>query len=95
MASWRKLFKPWIMARGQAYFECGQMVELKAVGSVVTAEVSGSEADRVEIHRNEERVTRMTCDRPHVAGGENCKHMAAVMHALDKKRHSPGCEASC
>ena len=44
MANWRNLFKPWILARGQEYFECGQVVELKEVGSIVTAEVSGNRA---------------------------------------------------
>ena len=85
MAKWRNLFKPWILARGQEYYECGQVVELKEKGSVVTAEVSGSKAYRVEIQRSGERVTRMVCDCPHAAGGENCKHMAAALYALDEK----------
>ncbi len=89
MASWRNLFKPWILARGQEYFECGYVAELKEVSSVVTAEVSGSKAYRVEIHRNGERVTRMICDCPHAAGGENCKHMAAVLFDLEKKTAQP------
>lgn len=89
MANWRNLFKPWILARGQAYFECGQVVELKVVGPVVTAEVSGSNAYRVEIQRSGERVTRMACNCPHAAGGENCKHMAAVLYALDETMAQP------
>ena len=89
MANWRNLFKPWILSRGQEYFECGQVVEQKEVGSVVTAEVSGSKAYRVEIYRSGERVTRMVCDCPHAAGGENCKHMAAVLLALDEKIAQP------
>lgn len=89
MMSWRNLFKPWILARGQEYFECGQVVELKEVGSIVTAEVSGNRAYYVEIHRSGERVTHMSCDCPHAAGGENCKHMAAVLFALDEKTAQP------
>ena len=89
MANWRNLFKPWILARGQEYFECGQVVDLKEVDSIVTAEVSRSKAYRVEIYRSGERVTRMVCDCPHAAGGENCKHMAAVLFALDEKLAQP------
>lgn len=89
MASWRNMFKPWILVRGQEYYECGQVVELKEVGSVVTAEVSGSKAYRVGIHKSGERVTHMSCDCPHAAGGENCKHMAAVLFALDEKTAQP------
>ena len=89
MANWRNLFKPWILARGQEYFECGQVAELKEVGSVVTAEVSGSKAYRVEIYRSGERVIRMSCDCPHAVGGENCKHMAAVLLTLDENTAQP------
>lgn len=27
MASWRELFKPWILERGREFFACGQVVE--------------------------------------------------------------------
>ena len=89
MASWRNLFKPWILARGQEYHECGQVVELKEAGSSVTAEVSGSRAYHVDIQRKDNCVARMSCDCPHAAGGENCKHMAAVLFALDEKTAQP------
>ena len=85
MTNWRNLFKSWILVRGQEYHECGQVVEMKEVGSIVTAEVSGNRAYYVEIHRSGERVARMSCDCPYAAGGENCKHMAAVLFALDEK----------
>lgn len=89
MPNWKNLFKPWILARGQEYFDCGQVVELEDDGSVIRAEVSGSQAYYVEIHRSGERVTHMSCDCPHATGGENCKHMAAVLMALDEKIAQP------
>ncbi len=89
MASWRNLFKPWILARGKEYFECGRVVELEEIGPLVTAEVSGRRAYQVEIHRTGERVNRMSCDCPHAVGSENCKHMAAVLFALDEKPAQP------
>lgn len=85
MESWRNLFKPWIIARGQEYFECGQVVELEKAGSVIRAQVSGSQEYRVEIRRFGEYVTQMSCGCPYAAGGENCKHMAAVLIALDEQ----------
>ena len=84
MANWRNLFKPWILARGQEYYECGQVTELEDDGSIIRAQVSGSRAYQVEIHRTGERVNRMSCDCPYAVGGENCKHMAAVLTALDE-----------
>lgn len=93
MANWRNLFKPWILERGQEYFECGQVVELEEKGSVVRAEVSGSQAYRVEMHRSGKRVDWMSCDCPYADKDENCKHMAAVLFALEKPsaQHSSGC----
>lgn len=85
MASWRNLFKPWILVRGQEYRECGQVVELKEIGCTVFAEVSGSQAYHVEIQRKDNRIVRMSCDCPYAAGGENCKHMAAVLVTLDEQ----------
>lgn len=88
MANWRNLFKPWIVERGQAYFECGQVVELEEEDSVVHAKVCGSQEYQVEIRRNGGRVTQMICDCPYAEGGENCKHMAAVLFALkDESGH--------
>lgn len=89
MANWRKLFKPWILARGQEYFDCGQVVKLVEDGDIIRAEVSGSLAYRVEIQKTGERVSWMSCDCPHAAGGENCKHMAAVLIALDEQIVQP------
>lgn len=79
MANWRTLFKPWILARGQEYFECGQVVGLVENGDIIRAEVSGNQAYRVAVQKTGKRVSWMSCDCPYAAGGENCKHMAAVL----------------
>ncbi len=89
MANWRALFKPWILARGQEYFDCGQVIKLVEDGDIIRAEVSGNQAYRVEVQKSGERVRWMSCDCPYAAGGENCKHMAAVLFALDERMERP------
>lgn len=89
MKKWRNLFKPWILERGQEYYDCGQVVELEETNGVATAAVSGSQIYHVEICRSREGVSRMSCDCPYAVGGENCKHMAAVLMALDRKMQRP------
>ena len=84
MANWKHLFQPWILDRGQAYFECDRVVELEENGDRILARVSGSQSYRVEIQRSGGHVARMKCDCPYAAGGENCKHMAAVLFALEE-----------
>ena len=85
MASWRDFFKPWILERGQEYFECGQVTELEDDGDLVRAEVSGSQDYHIEIQRCGKRVERMSCDCPYADKDENCKHMAAVLFALEDR----------
>ena len=83
MSNWRNLFKPWIVERGQAYFECGHVVELEEEGFLVRAKVWGSREYQVEIRSDSEGVAQMVCDCPYAERGENCKHMAAVLFALE------------
>lgn len=84
MASWRALFNPWILVRGKEYAEFGHITKLTEDGDLIHAEVSGSRIYCVEIQKRGDRVSRMSCDCPYAQGGENCKHMAAVMLALEE-----------
>lgn len=85
MANWRDLFRPWILERGQEYYECGQVTELEDDGGLIRAEVSGSQAYHVEIRRSGKRVDWMSCDCPYADKDENCKHMAAVLFELEHR----------
>lgn len=85
MANWRDLFRPWILERGQEYYEYGQVVELEEDSSLVRAVVSGSQDYHVEIRRSGKRVDWMSCDCPYADKGENCKHMAAVLFELEHR----------
>lgn len=62
-----------------------RLVELNETDGIATAEVSGSQIYHVKICRSGEGVSGMLCDCPYADRGENCKHMAAVLMALDKK----------
>lgn len=83
MGDWRELFKPWILERGRVYFSGGHVVELEEEGFLVCAKVSGSQEYQVEIRSDSDGVLRMACDCPYAERGENCKHMAAVLFALE------------
>ncbi|MBP3700794.1 MAG: SWIM zinc finger family protein [Lachnospiraceae bacterium] len=39
----------------------------------------------VEIEVNGDRIRKMDCDCPYADGGNRCKHMAAVLYALEEK----------
>lgn len=89
MVDWRKQFKPWILTRGQEYFECGQVAILREDGAIAEAEVSGSNIYHVVVQRRGERVTSLSCDCPYASRGENCKHMVAVLIALEEESTAP------
>lgn len=84
MARWKELFKPWILARGQEYYECGQVTALEETGDRIQAQVSGSQLYQVDIQKSGTNVLQMNCTCPHADGRKNCKHMAAVLFALDE-----------
>ena len=75
--------------RGYDYY-CDGAVENMEVGhDDILADVVGTEDYEVEISLNDGEVTDMYCSCPYAAGGNNCKHMAAVLYLLeDLQSHS-------
>ncbi|MDD2297001.1 MAG: SWIM zinc finger family protein, partial [Sphaerochaetaceae bacterium] len=72
-----------ILARGRAYFENGNVIDLEKVSSYqYEAEVAGSYTYDVTVKLdNNQNIVKLTCDCPYDAGFY-CKHEAAVLFAL-------------
>lgn len=80
---WKKLFKPWILERGYEYFDEQRVTDLEINGDQITAYVEGTEDYYVEILLDNNAPAELYCDCPYADGGEYCKHMAAVLFAVD------------
>lgn len=80
---WKAEFMPWILERGKKYFEEGRVPCLKQEGNTITATVEGSEKYHVEIDLPGGFPDYMECDCPYAQNENNCKHMAAVLFAVD------------
>lgn len=80
---WKKYFQPHILERGRKYYREGRVVELSDRDSNITACVEGSEPYGVEIEYSGKDIEYMSCDCPYAEGGDNCKHMAAVLFAWE------------
>lgn len=80
---WKSLFKPLILERGWDYYRDGCVVNLDRKADSIQAEVMGSEDYEVDIYLANEKSIGMECSCPYAAGGENCKHMAAVLYAVE------------
>lgn len=81
MMNWQQYFKPWILERGYDYYEMGNVDIISHKDTVIEANVDGSQVYRVHIDMND--IQQMTCTCPHFEDGNYCKHLAAVLYAVD------------
>lgn len=84
MKNWKSEFTPHILRRGLDYFEEGAVLELTQTADGYEATVEGNEYYRVEIAISDQKLMAMSCDCPYAEDGKNCKHMAAVLYAIEK-----------
>lgn len=87
ISAWRNLFRPHILERGLDYYEEGAIVSLEETASGYKAVVSGTEEYSVEIEVDDNSVYDMFCDCPYAEDGHYCKHMAAVLYAIEGGMH--------
>ena len=84
MKNWESEFAPHILKRGFDYFDEGAVHELIQTSDGYEATVEGSHYYRVEIAISDQRLMAMSCDCPYAEDSKNCKHMAAVLYAIEK-----------
>ena len=78
--NWQKLFASHILERGYDYYCDGAVENIEIGHDDIRADVVGTEDYEVEISLNDGKVPDMYCSCPYAAGGNNCKHMAAVLY---------------
>lgn len=79
---WEETFSPHILTRGKKYCEEGRVGRIQHINNTYYAYVEGTEHYEVEITVENGGITDMHCDCPY-AETDNCKHMAAVLCALE------------
>ena len=79
------LFNETILDRGEDYYVEGHVkkVQYSNNGNTVCAKVLGTEAYDVEICFDRAPKEAMSCDCPYARDGHYCKHMAAVLFAVE------------
>ena len=83
MKFWKNRVPPHILERGRAYFDEGRVLGLERSADGYTACVDGTEEYAVEILLEGDSIEDMICDCPYAEDGNVCKHMAAVLFAVD------------
>lgn len=84
---WEGFFAPHILLRGWDYYQEGAVTDLRETGKgTYRAIVLGTEDYCVEIETEDGDPVSMECDCPYADSGNNCKHMAAVLYAIENRR---------
>lgn len=80
---WQDLFSTTILSRGRTYYNAGRVKNLAKNDSCHSAVVTGTEEYNVVISYEDDKIASMTCNCPYAQSGERCKHMAAVLFAVN------------
>lgn len=88
---WKNMFPPHIWQRGVDYYRDGRVLNLHYRNSEVTAQVEGSEIYTVSVTLNKDRnrITDYFCNCPYGEDGTPCKHLAAVLCAVQDESKDP------
>ena len=88
---WKNMFLPHIWQRGVDYYRDGCVLDLQCQNNEVTAQVEGSEIYTVSVTFNKKRngITDYYCDCPYGEDGTPCKHLAAVLCAVQDEPQRP------
>lgn len=82
---WKILFSKTILGRGKKYALEGAVEKLMKEGDRLRAIVTGTENYLVEMSLRNGMPVAMDCTCPYASDGKNCKHMAAVLFALENE----------
>ena len=82
---WKNLFQEHILGRGIDYFIRNLVGNVYVKDNLIEASVYGTEEYKVEIVKHNEEISDLSCNCPYADGGNNCKHMAAVLFYLEDK----------
>ncbi|MGN0778207.1 MAG: SWIM zinc finger domain-containing protein [Aristaeellaceae bacterium] len=85
MKNWKFHFAPHILERGLDYFDDDAVTKLVKTSEGYEATVEGSECYHVTIALASQQPVSMSCTCPYAERGENCKHMAAVLYAIEQE----------
>lgn len=95
MKNWQEYFLPRILERGWNYYKDGAVQSLTTTPTGYRATVSGTEDYEVEIELEGDDIAEMYCDCPYADDGNYCKHMAAVLYAVEEEEVEVLASGSC
>jgi len=86
---WKGQFPPWILERGRTCHQMGRVHRLTHHGREISALVEGTKLYHVAVRFSAGIPESASCDCPYASGGQLCKHMAALLFALEAMDYVP------
>lgn len=80
---WKTQFRDYILERGRKYYQNNRVSGLSYKDGLYRARVLGEVPYNVEVKVKDDQISYMKCSCPHAAAGNRCKHMAAMMYAIE------------
>lgn len=80
---WSYLFEPVILKRGKMYYSMGRVSEISRQGGIYRAIVEGTHSYHVSAEFDNGKLTTLGCNCPYAHDGNFCKHMAALLFAVE------------
>lgn len=88
MYEWKSRFNKNTLAQGKEYWEKGRVVDLQEEQDKYTAGVIERRKFEVKIIKHSQDMSyAMSCQCPMARGGGKCKHMAAVLYAMEEEEN--------
>ena len=86
---WKELFQPHIWQRGVDYFRENRILDMQYHGNSITAEIEGTEVYTVSVTLDPQtnKIEDYFCECPYGEDGTPCKHLAALLCALEDGGH--------
>ena len=78
---WKDYFENKILRRGKDYYRDGYIENISRKDNLVFANVAGTRTYHVQIDLD--NYTNISCTCPYYEGGDYCKHIAAVLYAIE------------
>ena len=95
-STWKYLFQPHILSRGEDIYYSDDIDSIRKTKDGYEAIAHGTYDYEVEIDLKAGNVSGMFCTCPYASDGNNCKHMAALLYAVEEGDiDEPECSDEC
>ncbi len=92
MSDWKELFKPLMLERGKDLYKTQSVIKYKDTAKEYKADVKDSVNYHVSLLKKDGKITELSCSCAYSKKISYCKHIAALMYAIENKNGTVECD---